>query len=98
MKVDQVEFEWDEDKDTANRLKHGVGFDLAQMAFTDPFRIIRPDLEHSDEENRYFCFGLVDGKVLSVRFTYRDGKIRIFGAGYWRKGKATYHGNRDSLH
>jgi hypothetical protein len=28
--------------------------------------------------------------VLTVRFTWRDGTIRIIGAGYWRKGKAIY--------
>jgi hypothetical protein len=27
---------------------------------------------------------------LTVRFTYRRGLIRIFGAGYWRKGKQIY--------
>ena len=27
---------------------------------------------------------------MTVRFTWRDRKIRIFGAGYWRKGKAIY--------
>jgi hypothetical protein len=30
------------------------------------------------------------GAVMTVRFTWRSGKIRIFGAGYWRKGKAIY--------
>lgn len=28
--------------------------------------------------------------ILTVRFTYRGSVIRIFGAGYWRKGKAIY--------
>jgi uncharacterized protein len=41
-------------------------------------------------ERRYFCIGKVDGEVLTVRFTWRRGKIRIFGAGYWRKGKQVY--------
>jgi hypothetical protein len=27
---------------------------------------------------------------MTVRFTYRKGRIRIFGAGYWRKGKKIY--------
>jgi len=36
------------------------------------------------------CFGWVASGVLSVRFTYREGRIRIFGAGYWRKGKRLY--------
>lgn len=29
-------------------------------------------------------------KIITVRFTYRDGQVRIFGAGYWRKGKMYY--------
>jgi hypothetical protein len=27
---------------------------------------------------------------MTVRFTYRNGNIRIIGAGYWRKGKEIY--------
>jgi uncharacterized protein len=27
---------------------------------------------------------------MTVRFTYREAHIRIFGAGYWRKGKRIY--------
>jgi uncharacterized protein len=83
-------FEWDAAKDRANRVKHGIGFELAQQAFLDPLRIIAEDLDHGGNEQRYFCFGQVEGAVLTVRFTWRDAKIRIFGAGYWRKGKAIY--------
>ena len=83
-------FEWDEEKDRVNRHKHGVSFDQAQYAFFDPNRIVAEDLSHSGFEQRFFCFGWVDGGVLTVRFTYRGGRIRIFGAGYWRKGKKIY--------
>ena len=44
----------------------------------------------SDSERRYFCFGLVGGGVMTVRFTWRARRVRIFGAGYWRKGKQIY--------
>jgi hypothetical protein len=27
---------------------------------------------------------------MTVRFTWRAGRIRIIGAGYWRKGKKIY--------
>lgn len=84
------DFEWDASKDRLNRAKHGVGFEVAQRAFLDPGRVIAEDLQHSRGEARYFCFGRVEGAVLTVRFTWRDAKIRIFGAGYWRKGKAIY--------
>jgi uncharacterized DUF497 family protein len=83
-------FEWDESKDRTNRIKHGVGFGEAQYAFFDPRRVIARDLDHSGAEARYFCFGEVAGGVMTVRFTYRAGRIRIFGAGYWRKGKRIY--------
>lgn len=84
-------FEWDEKKDFTNREKHGVSFYEAQQAFLDPNRVIAEDLEHSDAEQRYYCFGkTTDEAIMTVRFTYRNNKIRIFGAGYWRKGKKIY--------
>jgi uncharacterized DUF497 family protein len=61
------------------------------MAFFDPRRVIGENLDHSGDEPRYFCFGRVGGGgIMTVRFTYRAGRIRIFGAGYWRKGKRIY--------
>jgi hypothetical protein len=44
----------------------------------------------SGDEKRFFCFGKVKGGVMTVRFTDREGIIRIIGAGYWRKGKKIY--------
>ena len=83
-------FDWDSAKNRANRLKHGVDFETAQMAFLDRHRVIAEDAGHSSAEQRYFCFGFVAAGVLTVRFTYRAGVIRIFGAGYWRRGKQIY--------
>ena len=88
--MNKTRFDWDENKDTDNQEKHGVTFFQAQHAFADPHRVIAEDPAHSEDEERYFCFGEVEGGILTVRFTYRDGVIRIFGAGYWRKGKAIY--------
>ena len=85
-----VRFAWDPKKDLENREKHGVAFAEAQYAFADPRRVIAEDLSHSGREKRYYCFGKVGGGILTVRFTYRGGVIRIFGAGYWRKGEAIY--------
>ena len=83
-------FEWDDKKAKENQLKHGVSFALAQIAFLDENRIILEDLDHSDEEERYYCLGKVASELMTVRFTYRDKKIRIIVAGYWRKGKKIY--------
>lgn len=86
----KARFDWDPEKDRENRSKHGVSFNDAQLAFADPRRVIAEDLSHSSSEKRYYCFGEVAGGILTVRFTYREGVIRIFGAGYWRKGKRIY--------
>jgi uncharacterized protein len=88
--MSEASFEWDVRKDEENCVKHGVPFTLAQYAFADPNRVIAEDTTHSAKESRYFCFGRVGQGTLTVRFTYRAGVIRIFGAGYWRKGKTIY--------
>ena len=83
-------FEWDRRKNEINIAKHGVSFFEAQRAFLDPNRIIAEDLEHSRTEKRYYCFGKVEEAVMTVRFIYKEQIIRIFGAGYWRKGRKIY--------
>lgn len=83
-------FEWDEKKSENNKNKHGISFVTAQYAFLDSQRVVAEDRTHSQDEKRYYCFGKVKGGVLTVRFTYRRDRIRIIGAGYWRKGKTIY--------
>jgi uncharacterized protein len=90
-------FEWDLEKNFQNILKHNVSFETAQYAFGDPNRIIAVDIKHSGDENRYYCFGKVENDVITVRFTYRKGVIRIIGAGYWRKGQVIYE-KENSIH
>ena len=91
------DFEWDENKDKENQDKHGVSFALAQLAFLDANRVILEDQSHSEVEQRFYCLGKVVGGILTVRFTYRKNKIRIIGAGYWRKGKKLYE-NKNKIH
>jgi len=90
LKRMKTAFEWDEEKNKSNIEKHDVDFYYAQKAFLDIDRIILKDITHSAQEDRYFCVGMVDSEIITTRFTYRDCKIRIFGAGYWRKGKKLY--------
>lgn len=88
-------FEWDEAKDLENQRKHGISFLEAQHAFLDQNRVIAEDLGHSQNEQRFYCLGQNQEKngILTVRFIYRSGRIRIIGAGYWRKGKKVYEQN-----
>lgn len=86
----KVTFEWDHRKNDVNVVKHGISFFEAQKAFLDPHRIIAEDIEHSKTEKRYYCFGKVNNAIITVRFIFKDQIIRIFGAGYWRKGRKIY--------
>ncbi len=85
-----VSFEWDREREAENEAKHGVNFEIAQYAFFDPQRLIIHDAKHSQSEERWFCIGKVKDSVLTVRFTYRKGVIRIFGAAQWRKWRKFY--------
>ncbi|MBU0952640.1 MAG: BrnT family toxin [Elusimicrobia bacterium] len=93
MDVKVGSFIWDVEKEIQNEHKHKIDFHTAFHAFKDPERKIYIDSKHSKQEERLFCIGKVDNRVLTVRFTYREGKIRIFRAGYWRKGEQYYEKN-----
>ena len=68
----QSNFEWDPKKNLENLHKHGVSFEFAQHAFSDMYRVIAEDVDHSQKEPRHFCFGKIDNDILTVRI----------GAGY----------------
>ncbi len=95
--VKKARFEWDEEKDRENRTKHGIPFSLAQQAFFDPHRVIAEDVVHSSDEDRFYCIGRVGEGIMTVRFTYRNNVIRIYGAGYWRKGRKIYE-DQNKIH
>jgi hypothetical protein len=80
-----------------NQKKHNVTFSVAQHAFLDPHRLIVEDISHSGEEDRFYCIGRVGEGIMTVRFTYRGKIIRIYGAGYWRKGRRIYE-DQNKIH
>ncbi len=89
--VDDV-FEWDEAKAAENYAKHGVSFDAAIEVFNDPFGIQRLDDREDYGEDRYSILGMVDGRILYVAYTLRNGTIRIISArGAEPHEKRQYH-------
>ncbi|MEI7842830.1 MAG: BrnT family toxin [Gallionellaceae bacterium] len=79
-----IKFEWDEDKNLRNQLKHGVSFDLAQHVFDDPFAFLSQD-RHENGEERWQTIGIVGGIVVLLvahTVTMADGTeiIRIISA------------------
>lgn len=67
-----IHFEWDAAKAAANLRKHGIGFELAVLIFSDPLLVSHQDrIEGS--EYRWQSLGLVDGQLLLlVAHTVRD--------------------------
>ena len=92
----QSSFVWNPQKEADNIKKHGVDFSTAAKVFKDPKRKIYIDSKHSQEEERFFCIGMVEDQIITVRFSVREEKIRIIGAGYWRKGARYYDQEKDS--
>ena len=92
--IDWGTFTWDMEKERRNVLKHGINFIAASEVFRDPERRTFVDMKHSSHEKRFYCVGKVEGGILTVRFTYREHKVRIIGAGFWRKGRQSYETKR----
>jgi len=77
-----VRFEWDERKNRANIVKHGVGFDEARRVFSDPHVMIRQDRVVEGEE-RLHAIGCVERVLLVVHTVREEGLgaiIRIISA------------------
>jgi len=78
-----LRFEWDPDKNTENKRKHGVSFEEAQAVFLDENALMIHDPDHSDEEDRFILLGLsAKIRLLAVCHCYRisDEVIRIITA------------------
>jgi len=77
-------FEWDEKKARQNQAKHKVSFELAKLAFDDPFQL--NDFERTVRgEDRFQTLAMVGNVVLFVAHSYRKNEhgeevIRIISA------------------
>ncbi|MDR0909804.1 MAG: BrnT family toxin [Spirochaetaceae bacterium] len=88
-----MRFEWDEDKNRQNIAKHGIDFADAQYVFADSHYIDIYDVDHSDDEDRWWVIGNI-GYLAVVVVTYREGDIvRIISARRAeRKERRLYYG------
>ncbi len=80
-----MQFEWDENKNTLNKTKHGVSFEEAQSVFKDPLHISKLDYRFSYFEERWITIGTTSNfELLVVANLYfsDDGEeiIRIISA------------------
>jgi hypothetical protein len=79
-----MRFEWDDEKNRRNLLKHDVRFETATLVFDDPYALTQPD-PFSEEEERWITLGTVEAAVLLFvvhTWSEQDGEeiIRIISA------------------
>jgi uncharacterized DUF497 family protein len=92
----ELTFEWDEDKNKLNQLQHGISFEDAKFVFNDPYKVILPDLYHSEAEERRLAIGMVN-RVLFVVFTERsDNVIRLISARVGTKAEEKLYNENNS--
>lgn len=85
MNTEDIEFEWDDDKNNINIFKHGIDFWDAVYIWSDPLRQERYDSEHSSqEEDRWQTIGMSRFGVLMVVYTDKvhseESHVRIISA------------------
>jgi len=74
-------FEWDPKKAEPNARKHGVTFDEASTVFGDPIGLLKPDPDHSLNEERYLVLGMSNQqRLLVVAFAKRPPRTRLISA------------------
>ena len=81
--MNNISFEWDEAKNTANIRKHRVSFEEAQSVFYDPYARVVSDNEHSVDEDRFIILGMSHAlHILIVCHCYRENDeiVRIISA------------------
>lgn len=70
-----MHFEWDEAKRHSNKEKHGLDFLDVFEVFDGP-HVVVPSRHDSDEE-RQLAVGLLDGRFVTVVYTFRESAIRV---------------------
>lgn len=75
-----LRFEWDAAKAEQNASNHGITFEVAVLAFDDPFALEWLDDREDYGEDRFVVVGMVDGRLLYVVYTMRGDVYRIISA------------------
>ncbi len=87
---DWLEFEFDEEKSRANKVKHGIGFVEAQRLWLDEER--GESSARGGAERRFLIIGVIAGRHWTAVITYRGSAIRIISVRRSRRDEVRKHG------
>jgi uncharacterized DUF497 family protein len=83
-----MKIEWDPRKAKLNLKKHGVAFEEAATALSDPIAVTGADPDHSGYEERYVTFGVsARNRLVVVSHTEEGETIRLISARKASKGE-----------
>jgi len=96
--MEELIFEWDDEKEQKNIKKHKIDFSTAAHVFSDNCRIEKYDGKHSEDEDRYKVIGAINGHlmIIVVSYTMRNDEkvIRMISARKAEKEeREEYYGN-----
>ena len=72
-------FEWDENKNRANKAKHGIPFESVTSCFDGPM-LVNADTRFEYGEARWLAIALLAAVPVVIAYTERKGRIRIISA------------------
>ena len=82
-------FDFDEAKNQANLLKHGINFVDAQLLWNDPRLLEIP--AKTEDEPRFLMIGKLNGKHWSAVVTYRSTNVRLISVRRSRTEEVTLY-------
>jgi uncharacterized protein len=74
-----MRFEWDEQKRLENLRKHGIDFVDAKEIWQGTVLEV-PSAQQAHGEQRYIAYGVLDGRIIAVVFTWRGESRRLISA------------------
>ena len=89
--MNEIYFQWDENKNAVNKKKYGISFEEAKTVFYDEEALLIDDPEHSKDEERFIILGFSNmANMLVVCHCYRENEtvIRIISARKATKNEA----------
>jgi uncharacterized DUF497 family protein len=81
------DFEWHAAKARKNYRDHGVTFETAKRAFSDPFAIAIIDERENYGEESCNLLGMVEGQLLNVAYAGAGPHPIDLGAACYKKGE-----------
>jgi len=85
-----MEFDYDENKSSANKVKHGIDFREAQ-ALWDDLDLLEIPANNIQDEDRYLLIGKIEKKYWSAIVTYRNNVVRIISVRRSRDREIRYY-------